>query len=82
MTTNEFIKQLKELDPNGNLTIAFVHRDEYLTDDCYDMKVISKGDFNRRYDYFKDRFDDDEEYDPWKTWEGKKKILVICPFND
>lgn len=72
MTTKELIKQLKEKDPDGNLTIALVHKDEYLETSLYWVEKLDKQEFTEQY---KDVFD-------LKEFKNKKKILVICPFND
>ncbi len=77
MTTNEFIQQLKELDPNGQLTIAFNHTDEHLVDKCAHMEVMPKSQFTEDFGHF-----EDEDECPWPTWKDKRKILVIYPFEN
>lgn len=72
MTTKELIKQLKEMDPDGNLSIALLHRDEYLTDSPMYMQVVDGKEFRENYG----------EYMDTKAWARKRKILMIVPFND
>lgn len=72
MTTKELIQKLKTIDPDGNLTIALVHRDEYLETEPLNIELINKKEFNNRYE---DMFDTSD-------FKGKKKIVLITPFND
>jgi hypothetical protein len=72
MTTNDLIKKLKEADPDGNTTIAFLHSDEYLETEPLSIEKVDGKDF--RSDY--------KDYLNISPWRRKRKVLVIVPFND
>jgi hypothetical protein len=72
MTTNDLIKRLKEADPDGNTTIAFLHRDEYLETEPLSIEKVDGKDFRNDY----------KDYLDVSPWSRKRKILLIVPFND
>lgn len=72
MTTNDLIKRLKEADPDGNTTIAFLHRDEYLEMEPLSIEKVDGKDFRSNY----------KDYLDVSPWSRKRKVLVIVPFND
>ena len=72
MTTNELIKQLKKIDPDGNTTIALLHRDEYLDAKPLYVTMVDGKEFR---DSHRDYFD-------VSPWSRKRKVLLIVPFND
>ena len=71
MTTNELIKQLKKIDPDGNTTIAFLHRDEYLDEKPLSIRMVDGREFRCNYNYLNIR-----------PWIDKRKVLLIVPFDD
>ena len=72
MTTNELIKKLKEIDPDGNTTIALLHRDEYLDEKPLSIRMVDGKEFRNNY----------KDYLDVSPWSRKRKVLVIVPFND
>ena len=72
MTTNELIKKLKEIDPDGNTTIALLHRDEYLTEEPLSIEKVDGKEFRNDY----------QSYLDVSPWSRKRKILLIVPFNN
>ena len=72
MTTNELIKQLKEIDPDGNTTIAFLHRDEYLSEKPLSISMVDGREFRCNYN----------DYLDIKPWICKRKVLLIVPFDN
>ena len=71
MTTNDLIKKLKEADPDGNTTIAFLHSDEYLETEPLLIEKVDGKDFRSNY----------KDYLDVSPWSRKRKVLVIAPFN-
>lgn len=72
MTTRELIKLLQEADPNGNTTIALLHRDEYLTTEPLSIKKVDGKEFREDYGDYLDVSD----------WSRKRQVLLIVPFDD
>lgn len=72
MTTKELIKLLREADPDGNTTIALLHRDEYLATEPLSIEKVDGKTFRENY----------REYLDVSNWARKRQVLVIIPFDD